>query len=104
LAAILLIFQVQMLIQVLRDECNPLLRSVNDTASTVRGTTEFVSHNMVSPFIRWRELRRRAARQRICSQSSRTLAHIHVQSKQEAKRMSNQRMNSGSFCGFVFGG
>ncbi len=52
LAAILLIFQVQMLIQVLRDEVQPLLRSVNDTASTVRGTTEFVSHNMVSPFIR----------------------------------------------------
>lgn len=52
LAMLLLIFQIQMLIQVLRDEIQPLLRSVNDTASTVRGTTEFVSHNVVSPVIK----------------------------------------------------
>lgn len=52
LAMILLIFQIQVLVQVLRDEIQPLLRSVNDTASTVRGTTEFVSHNMVSPIIK----------------------------------------------------
>ncbi len=52
LAMILLIFQIQVLIQVLRDEIQPLLRSVNDTASTVRGTTEFVSHNVVSPVIK----------------------------------------------------
>jgi hypothetical protein len=52
LAMILLIFQLQVLIQVLRDEIQPLLRSVNDTVSTVRGTTEFVSHNMVSPIIK----------------------------------------------------
>ena len=51
LAMIVLIFQVQMLIQMLRDEIEPLLLSVNDTASTVRGTTEFVSHNVVNPFI-----------------------------------------------------
>ncbi len=51
LAMIVLIFQVQMLIQMLRDEIEPLLLSVNDTASTVRGTTEFVSHKVVSPFI-----------------------------------------------------
>lgn len=52
LAMIILLFQIQVLIQVLRDEIQPLLRSVNDTASTVRGTTEFVSHNMVSPIIK----------------------------------------------------
>jgi hypothetical protein len=52
LAMLLLIFQIQMLIQVLRDEIQPLLRSVNDTASTVRGTTAFVSQNVVSPFIK----------------------------------------------------
>jgi hypothetical protein len=52
LAMLLLIFQIQVLIQVLRDEIQPLLRSVTDTASTVRGTTEFVSHNMVSPIIK----------------------------------------------------
>lgn len=52
LAMILLIFQIQVLVQVLRDEIQPLLRSVNDTVSTVRGTSEFVSHNMVSPIIK----------------------------------------------------
>ncbi|MBN2006124.1 MAG: hypothetical protein JXA21_22400 [Anaerolineae bacterium] len=52
LAAIMLIFQIQMLIQVLRDEIQPLLQSFSDTASTVRGTTEFVSQNMVSPIIK----------------------------------------------------
>ncbi len=52
LAVIVLIVQIQMLIQVLRDEIQPLLRSVNDTAATVRGTTQFVSHNVVSPVIK----------------------------------------------------
>jgi hypothetical protein len=52
LALIVLLFQLQVLIQVLRDEIQPLLRSVNDTASTLRGTTEFVSHNMVTPIIK----------------------------------------------------
>ena len=52
LVAIVLIFQIQMLIQVLRDEIQPLLQSVNDTASTVRGTTDFMSHNVVSPIIK----------------------------------------------------
>ena len=52
LAMILLIFQIQVLIQVLRDEIQPLLQSVNDTASTVRGTTSFVSHSVVSPLIK----------------------------------------------------
>jgi len=52
LALIILLFQIQVLIQVLRDEVQPLLHAVNDTASTVRGTTEFVSHNVVSPFIK----------------------------------------------------
>ncbi len=53
LAMILLLFQIQVLIQVLRDEIQPLLHSVNDTASTVRGTTEFVSHNLVTPIIKF---------------------------------------------------
>lgn len=53
LAMILLIFQIQVLIQVLRDEIQPLLQSVNDTASTVRGTTAFVSHNVVSPIMKF---------------------------------------------------
>lgn len=51
LAMLLLIFQLQVLIQVLREEIQPLLRSVNDTVSTVRGTTEFMSQNVVTPVI-----------------------------------------------------
>ncbi len=52
LAMILLIFQIQALIRVLQDEIEPLLHSVNDTASTVKGTTDFVSYNVVSPIIK----------------------------------------------------
>lgn len=52
MALIVLILQIQALIKVLREETQPLLRSVNDTASTVRGTTEFVSENLVSPIIK----------------------------------------------------
>jgi hypothetical protein len=52
LALLVLVVQTEELIRVLRDEIQPLLRSVNDTAATVKGTTNFVSHNMVSPIIR----------------------------------------------------
>ncbi|MGC9358619.1 MAG: hypothetical protein ACP5GX_12160 [Anaerolineae bacterium] len=52
IAVIVLAVQVQILVKVLREEIQPLLRSVNDTASTVRGTTEFVSDNFVSPIIK----------------------------------------------------
>jgi len=52
IAMLVLIVQIQALIQVLQEEVRPLLASVNDTASTVRGTTEFVSDNLVSPLIK----------------------------------------------------
>ncbi|MBN1487678.1 MAG: hypothetical protein JW981_08555 [Anaerolineae bacterium] len=51
-ALLVLVVQVQMLIRVLQDEIQPLLRSVNETTSTVRGTTQFVSHNLVDPIIK----------------------------------------------------
>lgn len=51
-AMIVLIIEIQVLINMLRHEIQPLLHSVNDTASTVRGTTEFVSQNLVSPIIK----------------------------------------------------
>ncbi len=47
-----LIFQLQSLIALLRQEIYPILRSVNDTASTVRGTTTFVSDAVVNPVIK----------------------------------------------------
>jgi hypothetical protein len=48
---IVLIFQLQSLIVLLRDEIKPILDSANQTASTVRGTTNFVSDAVVTPLI-----------------------------------------------------
>jgi amino acid transporter len=48
---IVLIFQLQSLITLLRDEVKPILESANETASTVRGTTTFVSDAVVTPMI-----------------------------------------------------
>ena len=47
----ILLFQLQSLIVLLRDEIYPILDSVNQTANTVRGTTNFVSDAVVSPMI-----------------------------------------------------
>ncbi len=49
---IVLIFQLQSLIALLRDEIKPILESANDTANTVRGTTTFVSDAVVTPMIK----------------------------------------------------
>jgi len=48
---IVLIFQLQSLIALLRDEIKPILESANETANTVRGTTTFVSDAVVTPMI-----------------------------------------------------
>jgi hypothetical protein len=48
---IILIFQLQSLIALLRDEIKPILDSTNETVSTVRGTTTFVSDAVVTPMI-----------------------------------------------------
>jgi len=50
---IVLMLQVQSLVVLLRDEVKPMLEATNETLATVRGTTQFVSHNMVSPMIKW---------------------------------------------------
>ena len=47
----ILIFQVQSLIALLRNEVKPILDSANQTVSTVRGTSTFVSDSVVSPMI-----------------------------------------------------
>ncbi len=48
---VVLIFQLQSLIALLRDEIKPILESANQTVSTVRGTTSFVSTTLVTPVI-----------------------------------------------------
>lgn len=50
---IILMLQLQSLIVLLRDEIRPMLEAANETMTTVRGTTKFVSHNVVSPVMRW---------------------------------------------------
>jgi hypothetical protein len=50
---IVLVIQIQSLIVLLRDEIRPMLEAANETMTTVRGTTKFVSHNVVSPVVRW---------------------------------------------------
>jgi hypothetical protein len=47
----ILIFQLQSLIVLLREELYPILDSLNKTAGTVRGTTTFVSDAIVTPMI-----------------------------------------------------
>jgi hypothetical protein len=49
---IILVLQLQSLTVLLRDEIKPMLEAANETMSTVRGTTKFVSHNVVSPVVR----------------------------------------------------
>jgi hypothetical protein len=48
---VILIFQLQSLIALLRDEIKPIMESANQTVSAVRGTTTFVSDSMVKPMI-----------------------------------------------------
>jgi hypothetical protein len=50
---IVLMLQVQSLVVLLRDEIKPMLEAANETLATVRGTTQFVSHNVVSPVVKW---------------------------------------------------
>ncbi len=52
LVLIYLIYELAMLFLLLRDEIKPLLVSINETMNTVRGTTEFMSENVVQPTIR----------------------------------------------------
>lgn len=48
---VILVFQLQSLIVLLRDEIKPILNSTNQTVRTVRGTTTFVSDSLVKPMI-----------------------------------------------------
>jgi len=50
---IVLMLQVQSLVVLLRDEIRPMLEAANETLATVRGTTQFVSHNVVTPVMKW---------------------------------------------------
>lgn len=49
---ILLVLEVRSLARLLRDEIKPILDSADETVRTVRGTTTFVSDNVVTPMVR----------------------------------------------------
>jgi hypothetical protein len=49
---VFLLFEIRRLVRLLEEEVKPLLSSMQKTADTVRGTTSFVSENVVSPVVR----------------------------------------------------
>ncbi len=55
LAMVIMIFQMSILINLLQNEVKPILESTNETVSTLRGTTKFVSDNVAEPLIKLNE-------------------------------------------------
>ena len=51
-ALVVLIIQVASLINLLQNEVKPILESTSETVNTLRGTTEFLSENLVEPVIK----------------------------------------------------
>ena len=52
---IILIVQLATLINLLQNEIKPILDSTNETVSTLKGTTQFLSNNMVEPIMKLNE-------------------------------------------------
>ncbi len=54
-ALIILIIQLARLTNLLQNEIKPILASTNETINTLRGTTEFLSENLVEPVMKLNE-------------------------------------------------
>jgi len=54
-AVVVLTVQVATLINLLQNEVRPMLQSTNETINTLRGTTEFLSENLVEPVMQLNE-------------------------------------------------
>lgn len=52
---IVLILQLAALINLLQNEIKPILDTTNDTVNNLRGTTQFLSNNLVGPVIKLNE-------------------------------------------------
>jgi hypothetical protein len=52
---VILILQIAKLTNLLQNEIKPILDSTNETVSTLRGTTQFLSDNLVAPVIKMNE-------------------------------------------------
>jgi hypothetical protein len=55
-ALIILIIQIARLTNLIENEVKPILDSTNDTISNLRGTTKFLSDNLVEPVIKLNEI------------------------------------------------
>jgi hypothetical protein len=51
-ALIVLIIQVASLVNLLNNEIKPILDATNETVATLRGTSEFLSQNLVEPVVK----------------------------------------------------
>ncbi len=51
-ALVVLVIQIAALINLLQNEVKPILKATTDTVNTLRGTTEFLSENLVEPVIK----------------------------------------------------
>ena len=51
-ALVVLIIQIASLMNLLNNEIKPMLDATNETISTLRGTTQFLSENLVEPVIK----------------------------------------------------
>jgi len=56
IALIILILQLARLINLLQNEVKPILDSTNETVNTLRGTTAFLSDNLVEPVMKLNEV------------------------------------------------
>jgi len=55
LSLVILIVQLARLINLIQNELKPIIESTNETVSTLRGTTKFLSDNMVEPVLKLNE-------------------------------------------------
>ena len=51
-ALVVLIIQIASLINLLNNEIKPVLEATNETIATLRGTTQFLSENLVEPVVK----------------------------------------------------
>jgi hypothetical protein len=51
-ALVVLIIQIASLINLLQNEIKPILDATNETIATLRGTSEFLSENLVAPVVK----------------------------------------------------
>jgi uncharacterized protein YoxC len=51
-ALVILVVQISTLINLLQNEVKPILKSTKETVDTLKGTTQFLSTNLVEPVIK----------------------------------------------------